>query len=194
MCTDEKAVAQMFKAVGAPEMDLTSPPPDPTKNDLMMRVSSPEFVGSQHIKLMLMKPESYAVRKGLIEHLIRCFYAILWNEFDPLKPKLKLTVLKGLHVERAVVKTSPAEWCLTQQGLAPLVPGKTKTSSVFVTNPTAVAAFRSDLAKYMSVYASQPVAVDEMRLRMKTLGDGQSQLTRKSMAGMLRTYTVTLKI
>ena len=38
---------------------------------------------------------------------------------------------------------------------------------------------------------SPPVAAEELRKRMRALGDGQAQLTEKALAGMLRTIVDT---
>merc|ERR1711977_354037 len=109
----------MGSAVGVTELDMDMPAEE-LRESLLLRVTAPEFVGCQHIRGMLKNPEMYAVRKGLVENFIRSFFHILWNQYHPMQNKLSLQVLKGNRVERAVVKVKTSEWCLSQQGLAPL--------------------------------------------------------------------------
>merc|ERR1711871_56610 len=190
-CTTQPAIDQLTEAVAAPILDIFNPSEE-YKSSLMHRVAAPEFVGGDHIKMMLQTPDKYAVRKGLIENLIRAFFTIMWNEYNPLRAKLELHVLKGEHVERAIIKMRTKEWCIGQQGLAPLIPARTPVTSAFITDPDVLGYARSQLADWFANHVDPPIHGEEMRQRMRTLGTGQAQLTRKAMSGMLRAYTVTL--
>lgn len=192
MCTTQAAIDQLTEAVAAPVLDVFNPSEE-YKSSLMHRIASPEFVGCDHIKMMLQQPEKYATRAALIEQLIRAFFTILWNEYNPLRAKLELFVLKGEHVERAIVKVRTKEWCIGQQGLAPMIAARTPEASAFIMNPDVLIYSRSKLSDWFANHVDPPIHGEEMRQRMRTLGAGQSQVTRKAMSGMLRAYTVTLK-
>ena len=45
-----------------------------------VRLVAPEFIGCEHIRWMAQHPETYAVRREMVEQLTRAFYGILWNE------------------------------------------------------------------------------------------------------------------
>merc|ERR1712216_232344 len=72
MCTDQKSVNSLLKAVGGQSEDI-SMPSENVRDELMLRVTAPEFVGDNHVRLMLRKSDQYTVRKGLVENLIRAF-------------------------------------------------------------------------------------------------------------------------
>merc|ERR1740130_667649 len=168
MCTDDAAVAQLASAVSYKyPLDLARPPEEHAAS-LMLRVIAPEFQGDGHTKWLLQHPDTYAVRRVLAEQLIRSFFGVLWNEFHPLRPKLKLHVMAGPHAERAIVKVHGSHWCWAEQGLAPAIPAKTKLGSVFLYNVEAV---------------TPVVEPGEMAARMRALGDGQAHLTEKAQAG-----------
>jgi len=191
-CTDAAAVNQLATAVGAHALDLARPPEE-FMASLMLRLVAPEFVGDSHTKWMLQHPETYAVRRVLVEQLMRTFFGVLWNEFHPLRPKLELHVLTGSHAERGMVKLHGSHWCWAEQGLAPAIPSNTKGGSVFVYNVEAVTLRRSDLVAFFSTQVTPVVEPGEMMTRMRALGDGQAHLTEKALAGALRGYTVLLK-
>jgi hypothetical protein len=192
MCTDSVAVNSLATSVGAHAIDLARPPEEHVAS-LMLRVVAPEFVGDEHTKWMLQHPETYAVRRVLAEQLIRSFFGVLWNEYHPLRPKLKLHVLTGSHAERGHVKLHGSHWCWAEQSLAPVIPSKTKVGSVFIYSVEAVALRRSDLVAFFSTQVTPVVEPGEMMARMRALGDGQAHLTEKALAGALRGYTVLLK-
>ena len=193
MCTDDAAVAQLASAVSYKyPLDLARPPEEHAAS-LMLRVIAPEFQGDGHTKWLLQHPDTYAVRRVLAEQLIRSFFGVLWNEFHPLRPKLKLHVMAGPHAERAIVKVHGSHWCWAEQGLAPAIPAKTKLGSVFLYNVEAVTHRRSDLVSFFSSQVTPVVEPGEMAARMRALGDGQAHLTEKAQAGGLRGYTVLFK-
>ena len=168
-------------------------PPEEHAASLMLRVTAPEFQGDGHTKWLLQHPETYAVRRVLAEQLIRSFFGVLWNEFHPLRPKVKLHVMAGPHAERALVKVHGSHWCWAEQGLAPAIPSKSKLGSVFLYNVEAVTLRRADLVSFFSSQVTPVVEPAEMTMRMRALGDGQAHLTEKAQAGTLRSYTVLFK-
>ena len=193
MCTDAAAVTQLANAVSYKyALDLARPPEEHAAS-LMLRVTAPEFQGDGHTKWLLQHPETYAVRRVLAEQLIRSFFGVLWNEFHPLRPKVKLHVMAGPHAERALIKVHGSHWCWAEQGLAPAIPSKSKMGSVFLYNVEAVTLRRSDLVSFFSSQVTPVVEPAEMTMRMRALGDGQAHLTEKAQAGALRGYTVLFK-
>lgn len=192
MCVDAQAVAQLAASVGAPDLDLSAPPEE-SRSALMLRVSAPEFVGSEHVKWMLQYPQTYAVRRELVEQLLRSFYGALWNEYHPLHSSLRLDVIGGVRAERAVVHVHANHWCSNEQGLAPAVSPKTRAGSAFFYSPDAVAQRRTTVSAYMGRAASPTVDPKEYGERLRTLGEGQAKLTEKALAGMLRSYSMMLK-
>jgi len=191
-CVDAAAAAALASTVGLPELDLSAPPEE-ARAALMLRLVAPEFVGSEHIKWLLHYPKTYATRRTLIEQLVRSFYGILWNVHHPAHDTVKLDALYGQRAERAVVHVHTSHWCAAEQGLAPNLPSKSRGGSFFVYHPDAVAARRDALVRYLAGVVSPPIDRAEFGGRVRTLGDGQAALTEKSLAGMLRSYSLMVK-
>jgi hypothetical protein len=136
---------------------------------------------------------TYATRRALVEQAVRSFYGILWNRHHPSHAVVQLDTLSGQRAERAVVHVHTSHWCATEQGLAPALPAKARGGSMLVFHPDAVAARRDALVKYLAATVSPPVDRADLGGRVRTLGDGQAALTEKSLAGMLRSYTLMVK-
>ena len=176
----------------AASLDLSRPQLE-YRASLMLRLVAPEFVGCEHTKQMLLHPDTYAVRKPLVEQLLRSFFDVLWNEYHPKHERLALHTLSGPHAERAVVTVRSGHWCWAEQGLAPLLPSRTRTGNAFLLSADAIALRRDELTRFLNTTVSPPVAADELRKRMRALGDGQAQLSEKALAGMLRSFSVLLR-
>uniref|UniRef100_A0A7S0Q4H2 Uncharacterized protein n=1 Tax=Coccolithus braarudii TaxID=221442 RepID=A0A7S0Q4H2_9EUKA len=159
----------------------------------MIRLASPEFVGCVHTKLQLQHPDSYTVRRPLIEQLLRSFFGILWNDYHPHQRRLALHVLDGPHAEKAVIKVTSSHWCNIEQHLVSRLPSRTRMGSAYIFSTDAVSLRRAELVSFMSEHASPAVRASELSTRMDTLGDGQARLTERAIAGLLRTYTAHLK-
>ena len=86
-----------------------------------------------------------------------------------------------------------SRWCWAEQGLGVAVPTRSRLGSVFIHTPDAVAERRAALVTFFSASASPAVEAFEMRSRVAVLGEGQAELTKKAMSGMLRSYTVLVK-
>jgi len=198
-CIGAAAVAQLAASVGAPSLTtaeaykafITSPP-DEARPLLMLRLVTPEFVGCDHLRWMLLYPSTYATRTALVQQLIRAFYTILWNQYHPDQAGLALRVPHGQRVDRAVVHVHASHWCATEQGLAPLLPSKTPGGSMLVVHKDAVRVRRAELCRYLGDTSSPVVDIEELCRRMGTLGDGQAALSEKALAGMLRAYALTI--
>lgn len=128
-----------------------------------------------------------------LRQVVRAFYGVLWNVHHPLRGVLRLSVVSGPHAESAVVHVHASHWCAVEQGLAPLLPSKTRDGSAVVYHVDAVAARREDLVGVLSRESSPPVDRRELGSRVRTLGEGQAALTEKALAGMLRAYALTVK-
>lgn len=191
-CVDASAGSQLAAAVGLSEVDLRRPPEE-SRAALMLRLTSADFVGSPHLKWQLQYPQTYATRRELVEQVVRSFYGILWNAYHPSHALLRLDTLGGEHAERAVVHVHASHWCSAEQGLSPVLAPKSRGGSVFIYHPEAVAARRDTLTRYLGGVLAPPVDKAEFSARLRSLGDGQSALTEKSLAGMLRSYSVMIK-
>lgn len=192
-CIDAAAATSLASAVGtSSDLDLSSPPEE-ARPALLLRLVAPEFVGNEHLKWQLHYPKTYATRRALVEQAVRSFYGILWNRHHPSHAVVQLDTLSGQRAERAVVHVHTSHWCATEQGLAPALPAKARGGSMLVFHPDAVAARRDALVKYLAATVSPPVDRADLGGRVRTLGDGQAALTEKSLAGMLRSYTLMVK-
>ena len=191
-CVDGAAVTSLGAAVGVADLDMSSPPEE-ARGALLLRVIAPEFVGNEHLKWQLHYPKTYATRRPLVEQVVRAFYGILWNKYHPSYATVRLHAMSGQRAERAVVPVHTSHWCGGEQGLAPILPSKSRGGSVFVYHPDAVAMRRDALVRYLSAVAAPAVDRIELGARVRTLGDGQAALTEKSLAGMLRSYSLLVK-
>jgi len=193
-CVDAAAVAQLASAVGigSEPLDLANPPEE-VRAQLMLRIIAPEFVGSDHIKWLLLYPKKYATRTRLVEQSVRAYFGVLWNAYHPSRKALTLDVLAGARAERAVVHVHASHWCASEQRLAPALPTKTRGGSMLVYQPDAVAARREALVAQLAGSVTPPVERAELLGRVQTLGEGQAALTEKAIAGMLRGYSLTVK-
>eukprot|EP00322_Chrysochromulina_rotalis_P018355 CAMPEP_0115848752 /NCGR_PEP_ID=MMETSP0287-20121206/11090_1 /TAXON_ID=412157 /ORGANISM="Chrysochromulina rotalis, Strain UIO044" /LENGTH=392 /DNA_ID=CAMNT_0003302687 /DNA_START=17 /DNA_END=1195 /DNA_ORIENTATION=- len=192
-CIDSAAVSQLAAAVGQPaDLDIRAAPEE-ARASLLLRLVAPEFVGSEHVKWMLQYSETYATRRTLVEQVLRSFYGALWNPYHPLRAALDVQILRGQRAERAVVHVHASHWCAEERGLAPTLPSLARAGSTLVVHPQAIAARRDALVRYLCLAASvggPSVERSEFLARVRTLGDGQAQLTEKAFAGMLRSYSL----
>lgn len=192
-CIDASAVKQLAAAVGQ-DADLEmANPPEEARASLMLRVVAPEFVGVEHLKWMLQFSDTYATRRSLVEQLLRSFYGVLWNRYHPLHTAVHLHVITGARAERAVVHVHANHWCSVERGLAPALPSKTRAASLLLVHPDALAIRREAVMHHLSRVSALTVDVDEFSARVRTLGEGQGQLTEKALAGMLRSYELLFK-
>lgn len=198
-CIGAAAVAQLAASVGAPSLTTAegyeafiSNPPEEARPLLMLRLVTPEFVGCDHLRWMLLYPSTYATRTALVEQLIRAYYTILWNPYHPHQAGIALRVPHGRRADRAVVHVRASHWCAAEQGLAPLMPSKTPGGSMLIVHTDAVSARRAELCRYLGETSSPVVDFGELSRRVSTLGDGQAALSEKALAGMLRAYALTI--
>lgn len=190
-CISALAVRQMFGSTDDSYSAIRNPPEEKLPA-LELKIADPNFVGNEHIKFMLEAAEEYSVRKELIQHLIRSYYHILWNPYDPLRSKLDVQILPGDHNERAVVTVASPEFCTKQADLAPSVSPRQPGGSVVVINTEAVASLRKELSTFFARVPSPVVRADEMAKRFSVLSAGQAALTKKRMYDRIPTYTAKI--
>jgi hypothetical protein len=190
-CISSLAVRQMFGSTDDPANAIRNPAEEKLPA-LELKIADPNFVGNEHIKFMLDSAEEYSVRKELIQHLIRSFYHILWNPYDPLRSKLRVQVLPGDHNERAVVTVATPDFCLAQANVVPAIAPRDSQGSVVVINTDAVQTLRKELSVFFSRVTNPVVRSDEMSKRFSVLAAGQAALTKKRMYDRIPTYTAKI--
>merc|ERR1712187_160913 len=131
----------------------------------MGKIADPAYVGNDHIKQMLDNPSTYSVRRELVQHLVRSFYDIYWNRFDPLRAKLNVQVLQGDHSEGAVINVSPPDFCLKQAEIAPSIAPLQSSGSAVIINSDAVSVLRKELCLFFEQRANPRVSASEMLKR-----------------------------
>ena len=159
MQTDAQSMAAFEKAVGVPGF-LT--PEKITKLDkedvqiIIKMAAIPEHVGSSHLRSLLSYPAEYGCRSDLTEYAITVFFELLLATDNALSNKLTYHVAQGYHEESAVVSVYTLEdECPDHVPL--VVPGvrddadggDTPVTSVFMLYPSAVYAFRQELANLL---------------------------------------------
>jgi len=190
-CISSLAIRQMFGSVDNGREAIRSPLEEKLPA-LMLKIADSNFVGNEHIKFMLEAPEEYSMRKELIQHAIRSFYNILWNQFDPLRNKLNVQVLEGDHQERAVVAVSAPPFCQNVAKMVPIIPPRDVGGSMVVVNSEAVQQLRKELSIFFESDNDPVVRADEMSKRLSVLQAGQAALTKKRMYDRIPTYKATL--
>jgi hypothetical protein len=160
---------------------------------LWMKIVDPNFIGNDHIKLMLQSPEDYSVRKELVQQVIHSFYDILWNTYDPLREKLRIQVLSGeSRPESAIVSVTVPDFCLKQAGLVPLISPMGTTASIVLLNPDAIQVYRRELSLFFSRMTVPVVKEDEMMKRLSILTAGQAALTSKTLFDRVPVYSARI--
>lgn len=190
-CISALAVRQMFGSTEDAYGAIRNPAEEKLPA-LELKIADSNFVGNEHIKFMLDASDEYSVRKELVQHLIRSFYHILWNPYDPLRNKLNVQVLPGDHNERAVVTIASPEFCVKQAELSPAVAPRQPAGSAVIINADAVQSLRKELAVFFSRVPSPVVRADEMAKRFSVLSAGQAALTKKRMYDRIPTYTAKI--
>jgi len=178
------SVADMEAAIKSPLEDHVAA--------IWLKITDPNYIGNDHVRFMLERPEDYSVRKQLVEQVIHSFFDILWNQFDPLREKLRVQVLDGERTENAVASVTVPDFCLKQAGLVPLIPARGQTASVAIFNPDAVQVLRKELALFFSRMVTPVVRADEMAKRLAVLTSGQATLSKKAMFDHIPVYSARI--
>lgn len=103
----------------------------------------PANVGCGHLKLILLHPEAYGVRKGLTERFLETVFRAIWSGAD-----INYVVLQGGHAEGAVVQITAgkSKHAYTRVPMvAPCVDGQ----QMFVNHPKVVGWMRAQMAHFL---------------------------------------------
>eukprot|EP00300_Choanocystis_sp_HF-7_P037084 c53078_g1_i1.p1 GENE.c53078_g1_i1~~c53078_g1_i1.p1 ORF type:complete len:859 (+),score=133.31 c53078_g1_i1:201-2579(+) len=134
MCTDTTALKRLCQQTNYcfPREKFHSPSLE-VQSKLLELLARPDFVGNQHLRLLLTHADVYGIRRELTEMAILSFFRILWNHlavplapesFHALSRKLDLTVYEDEHDEEGVLSIVSSPKCQADTLLIkPLVNG-----------------------------------------------------------------------
>lgn len=154
-CTDVQALEKLFKASGLGQrhdLTLLKNPSATLRETILKQLAVPDNVGDEHIRLMLLHPSLYQVRRELTGMAMKSFFRVMWNELGvPLSPnsyqniasKLDLTVFEGNHAEDAVVSVLASDKC--DKNMLPIAPAS-GNHEIRLYHPKALAVTRYQLA------------------------------------------------
>ena len=155
MHTDTHALENLAKALAATQefadvgTDLASVEalvrnPSDRAEALLPFLVQPDHVGCGHLKLQLLHPEEYSVRKELVETVIATVFRKLWAGAE-----IDYVVLAGGHAEGAVVQitTGRTKHPYTR---VPMVAPQHDGQQMFVAHPKVVDWLRHNLALYVA--------------------------------------------
>jgi hypothetical protein len=150
----------------SPRMNLQDPPAMVHDTVLEMAVL-PEHMGCGHLRLILENPDDYRIRSGLLQDMIRAFFATRWSG----DTRAVFDVLVGDHAESHVlnVRTRLKEGARTQVWQIPPSDG---TRQIFVHHPDVVEHL---LAAQSQFLVEQTLAETE---EIQAMTDWQGQLYR----------------
>lgn len=155
MHTDTHALGNLAKALAAhrdfgdvgtdlEDVEAFVRAPGDRAEALLPLLVQPDHVGCGHLKLQLVHPEEYQVRKELVELVIATVFRKLWAG-----AKIDYVVLGGGHAEGAVVQitTGRTKHPYTR---VPMVAPKLGEQQMFVAHPKVVDWLRRQLALYVA--------------------------------------------
>jgi hypothetical protein len=143
-----KALAEdpAFKDVGTDPADVEALVRNPgdRAEALLPLLVRPDHVGCGHLKLQLLHPHQYGVRKALVELVIQLVFCKMWAG-----AAIDYVVLKGGHAEGAVVQitTGRTKHPYTR---VPMVAPRHGDQQIFVAHPKVVDWLRHQLALYVA--------------------------------------------
>jgi hypothetical protein len=205
--TDQMALTNLCRKVNfcLPNDRLDSPPLEliPTlRSELLV----PENMGCSHIRHLLLDTDGYLTRRPLVESFLRSFFNLLWgvpinSMSEPVqamaRSKLKLQVLRGPHVEGAIVHVNTSH---CSERFTPMVVPEYGKVSVGVHHVDAVRQLRAATASFLNdqakkqglVHADMTDAYFERTLvnRMNDIADKQFHRARVLDDGHTPVYIV----
>lgn len=156
--------------------------------DLVLE-SAADYIGCQHLRLMMRNHGAYGVRLRLVRDVIRTVVAIKINPLHPDTDKILVAVLDGTAGEEDafvnVLSPDPSDGSTSPEAvrcqyLAPLVVPRVGSRSVMVYHPRAVYEYRAMLAAFMAQKLGRDTGFrDELFQTMATLGNAAMQLTKR---------------
>ena len=162
-------------------------PPAELQDVLLEQLVQPDDMGCGHVRLMLVHPDDYGIRRELVESFLRAFYRLWWAG----APELNFTVLPGGHEEAAVVNVRLREelWSLSR---VPLVAPSCGGRQVFVNHPDVASYLRGKVVE-LHRRGLGPVAIDDagaFRAALEDLATRQLLNTVGHLASGLPIYDV----
>ena len=128
MCTDFNAINHLEKIMHIDGLNINKPRSG-IVDELLQHIINPENLGDSHLRLLLKYPESYGIRKELVQDFIQVIYKTLWNnqgkENELYSSKIDLDILSGEHSESAFLEVRSNDACQNLQ-LAPFIKTKDK--------------------------------------------------------------------
>ena len=101
--TDEASIARLASefdmSLGEVRQALTTGPPPDTRESFLAALTQSTFIGCGHLRAIREQSNSYRVRLGLLEAVIRATFVTAWHEGSPVF----IDVLSGEHRETAVL-------------------------------------------------------------------------------------------
>jgi hypothetical protein len=149
MGTDTNALKNIAEATGV--KDPLQPQTAEEREKIIAVSGLPDSISSLHLKLMIEKEQDYQVRAKLIECAIKAFLTIYFDTSHPLRPRLLLAALSGIHRERAIIEVEGLD-AVRCGGLSPLIVPSQGRDQVFVYHKAAADVFRATLAKFFDRY------------------------------------------
>jgi len=159
MHTDEAAESALKEAAGV--KSIKNPASADERNTLLGMVSNPEYIGCTHLKAMIEDSASYHVRKELVEHVIKVFHNVLYDNWNPLRHRLLYVTLKGEASKGPGMKVFTPHVCKSHE--APLVVPNTGKSKAWVYHHKHVTYFRNIAAAFLVLH--------DTNLNMKLMAD-----------------------
>lgn len=172
MCTDIAALERLCQNTNFcfPRNNFESPSLE-IQEILLENLVRPEFVGNEHLRLLLLYPLLYGIRRELTEMTIRAFYRVLWNHLGvPLTSashhsvasKLDLSVYEGAHHEEGIISVVSSPKCDSYSlMIKPLVHGHS------------IRVYYPDAARLVRVANAELLAKEARRMRLPNIEDAQ---------------------
>ena len=189
--TDREAQGRLAAALGLEvgEVDALIRNPAPAGEDrtrLLEALLLPSHVGCGHLRLLLEEPETYRVRKALVEEVLRNFHLLVWKG----DARLVLDILGGPHQEVAVARIRAAQGA---RGLVATCPRHGATE-LFVYHPDAVAWLHALHADFLATAGLIPeVRIPEFIEAQQRLGELQLKATLERLAPGLPVFDVIVE-
>lgn len=119
-------------------------PPEGVRDAVIDKLITPSNVGCGHLKLILLHPDAYGVRPGLVPSFLRAWFHLRWGGATDLE----YVVLAGGHAEGAVLQVTVEDdlWSLSP---IPMVAPFSEDTQVFVNHPQVVDFLREQTAHFM---------------------------------------------
>lgn len=165
-------------------------PPESVRGVLLEHMLVPAHIGCGHLRLSMLNPEAYGVRRALVESFLRTFLSLRWEGVD----ENEIAVLPGGHAEGAVVNITLQDGAEAFSRI-PLVSPMAEGSQMFINHPQVSDFLRDQLVRFLAHQRDlAPLGGGGQRELLGALGVlGATQMTRTltALAAGLPVYEVT---